>query len=325
DRGGQPLLTNTEYERMFGRASPAIIFCDEAGHPLPESETPQRRAARGDAFRTDFTVRGESEGKHSERRTFEVNGGPVGSDGDRLGGVLVIRDITERTIHRLQEGFLELASHELRTPLTPMRTALQSLLSHLDTDGDVAKQRRLAEIALGQTRRLARLVDDLLDATRLQSGKYTITREPLTLDELVARTVETARGLSEKHELRLTIESSPLPINGDAGRLEQVIWNLLTNAITHAPDSEHIDISLRRVDDHAELRVRDYGPGIAAEEIPRLFTRFFQVPLGSNGTHRGLGLGLYISREIVQAHEGQITVDSTLGQGTTFTARLPLA
>ena len=113
-------------------------------------------------------------------------------------------------------------------------------------------------------------------------------------------------------------------VNGDADRLQQVLLNLLTNAITYASGSKRIDVRLRRVGNVAELEVQDYGEGIEAEHLPNLFSRFFQVIEDTPSAGQGLGLGLFISHQIVAAHDGTISVESTVGEGTTFTVRLPL-
>jgi signal transduction histidine kinase len=131
--------------------------------------------------------------------------------------------------------------------------------------------------------------------------------------------------LADGQALVLDSEDAPVVVAGDAGRLQQVLLNLLTNALTHAPGSERVEIRLRRDGEAAELSVRDRGPGIAAEALETVFDRFAQVdPLQRPGS-AGLGLGLYIAREIVEAHGGTIAAHSAPGEGATFTVRLPLA
>ena len=120
------------------------------------------------------------------------------------------------------------------------------------------------------------------------------------------------------------MDDAPLRVNGDAGRLEQVLLNLLTNAITYAPGTERIDVRLRRAGGEAEIQVEDYGQGIAAADLPNVFARFYQAPGSAQQSRRGLGLGLFITHELVVAHGGTIAVASTEGQGSTFTIRLPL-
>jgi len=238
--------------------------------------------------------------------------------------VVVIRDITERSLQRLQEEFISLASHELRTPLTPLQGVLQLLLKESRNQPADAPVRRYTERALAQVKQLSRLIDDLMDVSRLKSGKYTLHLERVRLDELVTEMTEIAQTMATGQKINLDIADVPLYVNGDTGRLKQVLMNLLTNAIVYAPKANHIDVRLRRMGDEVYLQVQDYGPGIPAADLPHLFSRFYQAPRGDGRPMSGLGLGLYIAKEIVTAHGGQITVASTEGQGSTFTVRLPI-
>jgi signal transduction histidine kinase len=187
-----------------------------------------------------------------------------------------------------------------------------------------------------------RLIEDLLDVARLQNGKFTLRREPLRLDELLEHVVETGQILAKGQKIELTIDNSAansgyngaLLVNGDAARLEQAVLNLVTNAITYAPDSARIDVRLCRVDGAAmstassramaEINVQDYGKGIASKELSEVFSRFYQVSRGDSLPTQGLGLGLFITRQIVEAHDGTISVESMEGEGATFIIRLPL-
>jgi two-component system CheB/CheR fusion protein len=321
NRDGTPLLTNAAYAQMFGGPSASFVARDESGHMLPPEATPRERAARGESFSMEFTITAED----GSRRWFEANGQPIrGSDGTLQGGVVVIQDITERSLHRLQDEFMALASHELRTPLTPLQGSLQLLLKQLQDLPADSPQRRYAERALAQVKHLSRLVNDLLDVARLQSGRYSLNLEHVRLDELVAQMIEIAQMQTTDKVIALDVADAPLYVQGDAGRLEQVLLNLLNNAISHAPQSERIDVRLRRVDNEAEIQVQDYGKGIPAADLPHLFFRFYQAVRSDQRSSRGLGLGLYIAHELVTAHGGQITAASEEGKGTTFTIRLPL-
>ena len=215
-----------------------------------------------------------------------------------------------------------MATHELRTPLTALQGYLQMLSRSLGDDA--GRAREYAGLALGQTRRLADLINDLLDASRLQTGKLSMCLEPVDLAPLVTRVVEVARPLTHGQTISLDADA-PLVATVDPGRIEQVLLNLLTNAITHAPGADRIDVRLRRGDGEAVLQVQDYGPGIPAADLANLFSRFYQVSHSGQPAPGGLGLGLYISREIAVAHGGTIEVSSAEGAGTTFTVRLPLA
>jgi two-component system CheB/CheR fusion protein len=330
---------NAAYQAMFGDAGTDLALQDADGHELPAEATPWRRAARGESFSLEFTLAGEG----GARRWFEANGRPIpGNGAGGQGGVVVIRDITERSLQRLQEEFMALASHELRGPLTPLQSYLQLLERRLRDQPVGAPARQYVAIALRQVGRLRRLVDDLLDVTRLRTGRHSLQLAPVRLDELAGQAVELARTVAaeqaEQREQRgqgrrgsprieLDGEDVPLLVHGDEGRLEQVLLNLLTNALTHAPDTERIAVRLRRdggPDGQAEVEVQDDGPGIPAADLPHVFTRFYQVARSDRPPRSGLGLGLYIASELVAAHGGAIAVASEEGRGTTFTVRLPL-
>ncbi len=319
DGAGATVRANAAYARMFGAA--AVLMPEDArGRPLPSDETPWARAARGETFSVEFTLTAADGSRH----WFEANGQPLPDQGAGC-AVVVIRDITLSSQHRhLQDEFLSLASHELRTPLTSIQGYLDLLLLRAHRTSDDERLVRYATQALGQVRRLAALVRDLTDVARLQSGKLTLDRVPLDLVPLVARVVETAQDLPPGHTIDLDAGATPLWVHGDAGRLEQVLFNLLTNAIAHAPSETPIDVRLRRVDGDISLDVQDHGPGIVANQLPHLFSRFYQVARADRPSQGGLGLGLFICQEVVAAHGGRIVVASTEGEGATFTVWLPL-
>jgi two-component system, chemotaxis family, CheB/CheR fusion protein len=358
DRAGRVAFINARYAELFG-AEAAFAAEDAEGRPLPPEATPQERARRGEAFQMTFTRPGGAAG--APRRWYEATGRPVhdadtvavetgpagGGEGD---SVLVIRDITDRTLRQLQDAFLAVVSHELKPPLTSIGGYLELLARGLaasadaDTNAtapatapapDPARLAGYARTARAEVRRLQRLVDDLLDASRLEGGTLHLERAPTDLAAVVAQAVETARLLADGRLVRLErpgeragdapAPASPLLVDGDAARLEQVALNLLTNAVTHGPGAT-IAVRLRRVDGMAELEVRDDGPGIDPAAQAGLFTRFYQAgrEAASASARQGLGLGLYIAREIVEAHGGHISVASAPGQGAAFTVRLPL-
>jgi len=315
----QPVLTNQAYAQSFGSHEATVAAQDEEGHPLPPEATPQQRAARGEAFTLEFTLPTEE-----TRRFFEATGGPLQDEEGRLaGGVIVLRDITERSVYRLQDEFIALAGHELRTPLTALNLYLGLLRKQLKDQPAADPLRKGIEQMKIQVRCLERLITDLLDVGRLRYGTFQIQLEPLQLEPLVAAVVETAQRLTQQH-ISLEVTGGPFWLQGDAVRLGQVLLNLLTNAITYAPQSPQIAVRAQRVGQEAELAVQDAGPGIAEADLPQLFSRYYQVKHQGPRTNTGLGLGLYIAKEVVTCHGGQISVASSEGRGTTFTVRLPL-
>ena len=324
DAADRPLLHNAAYARLFGSADAPLAATDAAGRPLPPGAAPRERLARGETFADEFTLVADG-----AMRWFEAVGTPIRDpEGEMQWGVLVIRDITARSIQRLQDEFLALASHELRAPLTALggyaEMIARALRGRAEADATLARPLRQAETVREQVGRLDRLVGDLTDVARLQNGRLTLRRAPAHLDAIAARAVELAQTIAADRTIRLDIGAPPFPIDGDATRLEQALLNLLTNALRHAPGSA-IDVRLRRAGDTAVVAVRDDGPGIPAAALPDLFSRFYQVRRGERPTGGGLGLGLFIAREIVVAHGGTIAVASVEGAGSTFTIRLPLA
>jgi two-component system CheB/CheR fusion protein len=319
DGRGETMLTNAAYERLLGSPGAEPALGDEEGRPLPTDATPRRRAARGEAFEMPFTVVTVD----GTRRWFEARGQPIRADGHE-GGVVVIRDISERSFLRQQTAFVSLVGHELRTPLSAISGSLQLLLRLPPGPDEDPRLRQYADASLRQTRRLAEMVSDLTDVVRLQEGRFHVKLEPLDLAPLVAETVELMQTQAESQTIRLDASASSLPVHGDPRRLQQVLFNLLGNAVLHAPDSQLVDVRLRRVDDRAELQVQDYGPGIPPTEHETIFSRFHQLDDQGTSGRTGLGLGLFITREIVAAHGGTIAVDSREGGGATFTVWLPL-
>ncbi len=322
---GAPMLTNAAYKLLFGNGDIASLAAgDENALLLPPDDMPWARVARGETFCMTFSFTGAD----GDRRWFEASGQPVREEGGAQWGVVVMRDITERSLRLLQEQFMALANHELRTPLTSIQGYLGLLGKWLKGRDREDSERALhyVKIALSQTHRMTRLINDLLDITRLESGKLNLRSAPVELDALLGQAVEIGQALTQSQDVALTVAagSESLIVNGDAERLQQVMLNLLNNAIVHAPTSKQIDVRLRRADGMAEIEVQDYGAGIEAEHLPDLFSRFYQVSKVGPSPSQGMGLGLFISQQIVHAHGGTLTVESTVGEGATFTVRLPL-
>jgi two-component system CheB/CheR fusion protein len=319
DDAGQLVLTNAAYDDLVqslgGRLQPA----DEYGEPLPLDATPQVRAAQGETFRIDFTAT-TAEGVH---RWFEATGRPL-REGDIGAGVVVIRDISDRSVRILQGEFLAWAAHEMRTPLTLFKGYLQMAEQRVGPDGD-ARLLHYLNRASHQIQQQSVLVEELLDATRLETGRLSLRTETVDVAALATHVVEVIQILAQGQTITLDADDGVFVVAGDAGRLEQVLLNLLTNAIAYAPGTERIDVAVRCEGGDALITVRDFGPGIEAKKMTKIFTRYVQGSQAERSGTRGLGLGLYIAREIVHAHGGTITVASVPGEGSTFTMRLPLS
>jgi two-component system, chemotaxis family, CheB/CheR fusion protein len=319
DQAGLIVRTNAAYARLAGGADIPLAPDDGEGRPLPPDQTPTARAARGETTSLQFTLKAAD----GSQTWFEANGRPFHIHGVAH-AVIVIRDITLSRRHRkLQNEFLARAGHELRTPLTSIQGNLE-LLDQWCRDADNPRVPRAIASAWRQARRLSALVRDLMDVASLESGKLTLTRDVVDLATLASEAVETVRGQAGEHAVGVDVPAEPLLIRGDAGRLEQVLLNLLTNAVKYTSPNTPINVWLGRVDEEAVLAVHDDGPGIAADVLPHLFERFYQVERVDRGSQGGMGLGLFICHQLVEAHGGHLTVASAEGEGTTFTILLPL-
>jgi signal transduction histidine kinase/HAMP domain-containing protein len=261
------------------------------------------------------------------RRTFARYVAPVHDGRGRLiGRLLVVRDITgEREAERAKQDFFALVSHELRTPLTAILGYVELLLSD-DTGDSPPEHARHLEVIDRNARRLVRLVGDLLFAAQVDGAPLLLEPGELDLAALVHDAVELAR--SRAHEAGIALASAVEPVErciGDRDRLAQVLDNLLLNAFKFTPPGGQVAVRLTRADAHAQIEVADTGVGIAEEDLPHLFDRFYRARNATGLSVPGLGLGLTIVRTIVDGHGGTVSVRSREGEGTSFTVVLPVA
>lgn len=226
---------------------------------------------------------------------------------------------------RTRDQLVSIASHELKTPLTAMLGNAQLLQRRLASDHTLSERNeRAMRTIVQQAGRMRKLIDAMLDLSRIQGGYLSIQRAPLDLVALMQRVVIEYEPSAEQHRLEWSAPQTPLLVGGDALRLEQVMQNLISNAIKYSPQADRVEIALREHGSTAEVEVRDFGIGIAAEDQPYLFQRFFR---GENAQQRaigGMGIGLYVVKEIVELHSGSVDVTSAEGEGSSFRFRLPL-
>ncbi|HYO64741.1 MAG TPA: ATP-binding protein, partial [Archangium sp.] len=233
------------------------------------------------------------------------------------------RDRAEEA-NRAKDDFLATVSHELRTPLTAILGWTSILRTHSLTP---EKQARALETVERSARAQAQLVDDLLDISRIIAGRMRLEMQPVKLAPVVEAALEAVRPVAAARNIQLEprLEPGVGPVQGDAQRLQQVAWNLLTNAIKFTPDGGRVTARLRCVDKHVELQVTDSGKGIEPAFLPHVFEHLRQANGSSTGRHGGLGLGLAIVRHLVELHGGTVQAHSEgEGRGSTFTLRLPL-
>lgn len=296
---------------------------------------------------TNFNLSGFTEMQQSARIS------PLIDDGGRvIGTVTVIEDVTERVAreaelqaevdartqalvrekaareeaeeaNHLKDEFLATVSHELRTPLTAILGWSNMLLA--GSLNDEARDRAL-DIIHRNAQSQNQLISDLLDVSRIISGKLRLDLRTVELSPIIEAAVEATRPAAEAKGVRLNTSLDPHagPVNGDADRLQQVVWNLLTNAIKFTPEGGRIEVESKIAGARVEVTVRDTGIGVAPEFLPHIFDRFRQADPGTNRIHGGMGLGLSIVRQLVELHGGAIRAESQgEGKGATFTVSLP--
>ncbi len=248
---------------------------------------------------------------------------PVKGDGELLGMVFSLRDISAlKNIERMKDAIVSTAAHELRTPLTSIQGFSEILLTR---KLDEKRRVRYLEFINERSNHLAAIVNDLLDISRLESGRgLEIKPEPIDLSELVNGAVEPFVETYQAHRFLVDGFPAGLMVTGDPLRLSQVITNLLSNAVKYSPDGGTITIHGAIDGAAAEISIKDNGMGISSEHLAHIFERFYRVDV-SNRAIGGTGLGLTISKLIVEGHRGTIRVESRLGEGSTFTVSLPLA
>jgi PAS domain S-box-containing protein len=266
---------------------------------------------------------------------ISVTVSPISDDsGKIIGASKIARDISERVsaqedkarmfeqvkaLNDKKDEFIGLASHELKTPLTSISGYLQ-LLDNMITD---EKGKRFVARTILQVKKLNALVSDLLDVSSIEAGKLRFATERFDIRQVVENVIELFAHGNNNYHIHLETEIPELYINGDAHRIEQVINNLLTNAIRYAPGSNQAIILLSYEKNYVKVGVRDFGVGIPPEKLKQIFSRFYRVEEASPNIS-GLGIGLYLSEEIITRHHGKIWAESELGVGSTFWFTLPL-
>jgi PAS domain S-box-containing protein len=223
---------------------------------------------------------------------------------------------------QIRDDFLSIASHELKTPLTPLKLHLQVLKQRCASGQPIPSH--LAEKALCQVEKLSGLISDLLDASHVEAGQLAVVREPMLLRALVSEVLADFRLSSARHTLEYEECTEELVIEGDRRRIAQVMTNLLENAFKYSPLGGPIHVALTRSGSEVLVSVSDSGIGIPADQQAHLFERFFRARNAPISGFGGLGLGLYICRDIIERHGGRIRVESELGRGSTFRFTLPM-
>jgi two-component system phosphate regulon sensor histidine kinase PhoR len=237
------------------------------------------------------------------------------------GAVAIIQDLTEsKRLEKVRRDFVANASHELRTPIANIRAMVETL--SVDPDDREMVQRYYPRL-IEEAERLSRLVSDLLHLAKSESSA-TISPVSVSLDTLIISVLNRLNNKAAKHHINIKNSTpSSITILGDAEALEQVIFNLLDNALMYTPENGEVNLSLEETEDEVIFRCADTGIGIPEKDQSRIFERFYRVDRARSRAEGGTGLGLAIVKHIVENHRGNISVKSEMGQGTTFTVRLP--
>jgi len=345
---GIVLAANPAYHNLYGYAPDAVLG-NSFAIIFPEDQRAAAVASYKELFqqRTNIPVY-ESTIRRADgsERIVEARATFIHLDNNQDALLSIIRDITARkqlegerdqllmreqaahveaeTALRIRDQFLAVAGHELRTSLTVLRGYTELLRRRIAGNTLSERDQQTIHIIDSQAQRLHGLIDSFLDIQRIQAGALNIERHTLELCSLVRQLVEENQPAPQQNRIQLECQADPLIIVGDARRLAQVVQNLLQNALKYSPAGDLVRVRVDRHQDRARLVVRDQGIGIPEAAQPHLFRQFYRAPNVTEGTIQGMGIGLYVVKEIVERHDGTISVESREGAGSTFTVSLPL-
>jgi PAS domain S-box-containing protein len=335
DRHQRISLFNQGAEKIFGYSAQEVL-----GHPLAlllparfaaahhdhvaefgDSNSPARRMAE----------RCEIYGRRQDGTEFPAEASISKlALGTEVVFTVFLRDVTDRKqIDRMKDEFISVVSHELRNPLTSIHASLGMLASGL-LKADSAQGMRLLQIAVDSSDRLVRLINDILDIERIESGRVKMNKERCSVPDLITEAVNVMQSLADRSRVTLSVSSLLFEVVADPDRIIQTLTNLLSNAIKFSSAGSTVWLSAELVTERTArpayilFTVKDQGRGIPADQLDSIFERFQQVDSSDARNHEGTGLGLSICRSIVQQHDGQIWVESSLGQGSTFFFSIPI-
>nr|WP_206703636.1 ATP-binding protein [Paenibacillus alvei] len=324
DAAGQVLLANPHGESVMSRWNGMDWALEEEtaeASGVPEPLRPIFHTVISEAREVTTRV-------HVKQQVWSVVMGPLHADSRVRGAVAVLRDVTEEVqLEKLRKDFVANVSHEIRTPLSMLQGYSEALLDDIATSPE--ERRELVQVIHDESLRMGRLVKDLLDLARMEAGHLPMHKAQTDVHELASRVYRKFAVLAKERnipiEVQLKAMDSVLP-EADEDRLEQVLTNLLDNALRHSSEGQPIHIRTERTDNEwLWIHIEDHGQGIPSEDVPYVFERFYKADKArKRGPSGGTGLGLAIVKNIIEAHQGHIRVDSTLGKGTTFSIALPV-
>jgi len=336
------ITLNKKAETVLGKVFKGPIIGEKITDINPSVIGTQSYKDLLDAFGGNIIIRDKVKATTGEEKYYEHNYVPLYNEDGEVYAVMVIsHDITENIrqmeeLRKLSESdvqknnFIAMASHELKTPITSIKGYVQLLLNAFDKDKEKEKQLppllvRSSLISVDkQITRLTRLISELLDLTKIETGTLELKKEKFSLNELAIETVEDILYTNTKHRINLYHDFQSY-VFADKDRIGQVMINFLTNAIKYSPDTNKIDVSIHQTTNgQVAFIVKDYGIGIDKEEQGKIFERFYRAKGKEEQTYPGFGIGLFIAKEFVEKHGGQVWVESEKGKGSVFTFTLPI-
>ena len=324
---GEHVEANSAAVRITGRQPDPDLGCRQYvgtlcyadGRPVPTEELPSSRALRGQTL---------AAGEEYLFQRFDgsvifalISAAPVfGDEGRVAGGIVVFDDITElATLRRMREQWTSIVAHDLRQPVSVISMQSELLHDHKLEDEEV---RKATDVIGATAQRLNRMIRDLLDLERLDASKLNLERRPLEIEPLVRAAADNAATVAKGRRVRVSVRGKVPTVSADQDRIHEVLDNLLTNAVRYGDPDTDVTVDIEGAPDAVVVSVTNRGPGIAPELMPALFKRFGRQATGTV-THESLGLGLYITKGLVEAHGGNIEVASVPGATTTFRFTLP--
>lgn len=322
EAGTEKVTANRRALELAGQPSVSTVasyrgqVCTPDGKPLPMEKWPGWCVLRGVPFETqEMLIRGP------EGREVPVllSAAPVFlRDGRPEGVVVLYEDISElKRLQRLREEWASIVTHDLRQPLNLITLAIGSL-SRMAQTPDPQRLHKGLEQAKKAAHTLNRMISDLADVSRIETKHLTVERRPVDLASLTREVVERQRSMTPDRAIELDVVGAIPAVAADYERIEQVLGNLLVNALKYSDPGTPVQVAVRPVHGEVRVMVTNRGPGIPSEELPRLFDRYYRTTRARAGGARGLGLGLNIAKGLIEAHGGRIWAESRPGEATTF-------
>ncbi|MBE0428901.1 MAG: PAS domain S-box protein [Thermoleophilia bacterium] len=318
------LITGFTKEEMVGRVCrDAMKPAEEGGNPictpLCDTMVEFEPGSSGVGYEL-LTCR-----KNGDRIWLSVSAAPIRDSGETAGIVHVFRDISEyKEIDRMKSDFVATVSHELRTPLTSILGFAKTLLRADANFSEESRESFLTEI-VREGERLARLIEDVLSVSRIEAGSLRLDLRPVAVEPTVREVVRNVSSLTSIHRFEINVPDDISLVMADSDKLHQVLLNLVVNAVKYSPDGGEVSVSAAESEGYIRFLVADQGVGISEENLPHIFERFFRASPGGKRGAAGTGLGLYVSRNLIEQMGGEIWAESQPGAGSRFYFRLPVA